>query len=127
MHWCVPVLLFSAGFLSLLELLKVWIALGKAYLDDQCCCVLLAIHPWLVPHCYMGSHSACWEEFSSSWHHEEIGIAARQEMCSEWLWVPAEKHRRAFYSILTEFICNLTLRPPCGMTKETWHGMNMEY
>lgn len=96
MHWCVPVLLFGAGFLFLLALLEVylWIALGKAYLDDQCCCVLLAIHPWLVSHCYMGSHSAFWEKFSSLWHHKEIGIAARQEVGSEWLWVPMEKHKR---------------------------------
>lgn len=88
MHWCVPVLLFGAGFLTLLAPLEVHLctALGEAYLDDQRCCLLPAIHPWLVSHCNMGSHSSCWEKFSSLWHHKEIRIAARQEVSGEWLW-----------------------------------------
>lgn len=79
-----------------LPLLKVYlpIAFRKAYLNYQCCLMLLAIHPWPESYCYMGSHSACWKKFSSLGQHKELRIAARQEVRSEWLWVPTEKDRR---------------------------------
>lgn len=113
---CVPVLLCGAGFLLALLGVNLWIALGKAYLDDQGCCVLFAIHPWLVCHCYMGSHCALWEEFSSFWHHKEIGIAARQEVCSERLWGPAQKHRR-----VSQHLNRIYLQSGTYLQSDMWH------
>lgn len=95
------------------------LALGKAYLDDQGCCVLPAIHPWLVSHCYMGAHSAFWEKLSSLWHHKEIRVTACQEVCSEWLWVPAEKHKNRRLLCLLQ---NLHRIYPQSNTEATmWH------
>lgn len=81
-----------------LPLLKVYlpIAFRNAYLNYQCCLMLLAIHPWPESYCYMGSHSACWKKFSSLGQHKELRIAAHQEVRSEWLWVPTEKDRRIY-------------------------------
>lgn len=96
MHLCVSMLIFCVGFLFFLPLLKAYlsIAFRRAYLNHKCRRMLLAVHPWFESHRYMGSHRACWKKFSSLGQHEELGIAARQKVRSEWLWVPTEKHRR---------------------------------